>query len=86
MRAQQYVHFHGGDPIRLMAGIYLNYPKDDLLKNVERALYDLDTIEVSPARPYDPKEGAAPGARPPMMGQYPAAAVPAPKKTRQAPS
>ena len=83
MRAQQYVHFHGGDPIRLMAGIYLSYPKDELLKNVDRALYDTDTIEVSPARPYEPKEGATPGARPPMMGQYPASAVPAPKKPRE---
>ncbi|MGE0685329.1 MAG: 4-hydroxyphenylacetate 3-hydroxylase family protein [Dehalococcoidia bacterium] len=82
MRAQQYVHFHGGDPIRLMAGIYLAYNKDPLLANVDRALHGLDTIEVSPARPYE-KPAAPSGPRPPLFGTYPAAAVPQPTKPRE---
>lgn len=79
MRAQQYVHFHGGDPIRLMARVYLAYDKEPLLANVNRALYDTDTIEVTPDRPYEPK-GAPPAPSGPMLAQYPAGAVPQPKK------
>jgi hypothetical protein len=65
-----------------MAGIYLAYNKESLLANVDRALYNLDTIEVSPARPYEPSSAPA-GPRPPMMGQYPASAVPQPTKPRE---
>jgi len=82
MRAQQYVHFHGGDPIRLMAGIYLSYAgKDQLLETVDRALYDRGDIRVSPERPFDPTGGhAGPIA---TFGAYPASAVPPRTKPRE---
>ncbi len=88
MRAQQYVHFHGGDPIRLMAAHYLNYNKEPLLKIVERALKGNGEMEVSP---YQDPGGTRIGeeAPPPSpaaskdratFGAYPAAAVP--RRTR----
>ncbi len=69
---QQYVKFYSGDPIRNMAGFYVQYDKEPLGEIVERALGHREgtPLPISPERP-----GARPRFRPPpgaMAGAYPA--------------
>jgi anthranilate 3-monooxygenase (FAD)/4-hydroxyphenylacetate 3-monooxygenase len=73
MRVQQYVHFHGGDPIRLTAATFLNYNKDPLLDIVDRALGNGAPIPVSPAR-YPDNPLAKPSGQ--TLHAYPAIGVP----------
>ncbi|HLZ68408.1 MAG TPA: 4-hydroxyphenylacetate 3-hydroxylase N-terminal domain-containing protein [Dehalococcoidia bacterium] len=75
-RMQQYVRFYSGDPIRNMAGFYLQYDKEPLSEIVERALGRREgtSLPISSERP-----GARPRYRPPpgaMAGAYPAGTQP----------
>ena len=73
MRAQQYVHFHGGDPIRLRAAAYLNYNKDPLFEIVDRALGSGAPTPVSPVS-YPDLPLAKPSGQ--TLHAYPAIGVP----------
>lgn len=81
MRVQQYVHFHGGDPIRLMASVYHSYNKDFVLETVERALDPSRPIPISPLNfpeePMSQRSGAT-------LHAYPAIGVPQRTQPRQA--
>jgi anthranilate 3-monooxygenase (FAD)/4-hydroxyphenylacetate 3-monooxygenase len=75
-RMAQYVRYYSGDPIRLTAGFYAQYPKDELLEIVERALGHRDgqPIPISPDHaapvPYQPDVQG-------MAGTYAATSLPA---------
>ena len=79
-RAQQYVHFHGGDPIRLTAAVYLNYNKDPLFETVDRALGSGEPVKVSPTRYPDQPLNRPSGQ---TLHAYPAGAVPQRSKPRE---
>jgi anthranilate 3-monooxygenase (FAD)/4-hydroxyphenylacetate 3-monooxygenase len=80
IRAQQYVHFHGGDPIRLTAAAYLNYNKDPLLEIVDRALGSGASIPISPVN-YPDEPLAKPSGQ--TLHAYPAIGVPHRTQPRQ---
>ena len=75
-RMAQYVRYYSGDPIRLTAGFYAQYPRDELLEIVERALGHRDgqPIPISPDHaapvPYQPDVQG-------MAGTYAATSLPA---------
>jgi hypothetical protein len=79
MRAQQYVHFHGGDPIRLTAAGYLDYNKDPFFDIVDRALDGNQSIPISPEH-YPDTPASRPSGQ--TLHAYPAIGVPQRTKPR----
>jgi len=75
--AEQYVRFYSGDPIRLTAGFYAQYPKEPLFEMVEGALgrRDGQPIPISPADPGAPVP-YQPGTQG-IAGTYAATSLPA---------
>jgi aromatic ring hydroxylase len=75
-RMAQYVRYYSGDPIRLTAGFYAQYPKEPLLEIVERALGHRDGQPI----PISPDHAAAPVPYQPdtrgMAGTYAATSLP----------
>lgn len=48
-RVQQYVTYYSGDPIRLTASFYLRYDKQPLFDIVDRALGNIDELDILPS-------------------------------------
>src|SRR5262249_53122816 len=51
-RVQQYVTYYSGDPIRLKAAWYVGYDKQPLFDIVDRAIGNIDDMDI-PVSPYD---------------------------------
>jgi anthranilate 3-monooxygenase (FAD) / 4-hydroxyphenylacetate 3-monooxygenase len=91
-RMAQYVRYYSGDPIRLTAGFYAQYAKEELLEIVERALgrRDGQPIPISPDHaapvPYQPDvSGMAGTYAATSLPSTPPAATPASKARRSDP-
>jgi 4-hydroxyphenylacetate 3-monooxygenase oxygenase component len=81
-RMAQYVRFYSGDPIRLTAGFYAQYDKEQLFELVERALGRRDGVPI----PISPDNPGAPIPYQPatrgMAGTYVATSLPARRDER----
>lgn len=75
-RVQQYVTYYSGDPIRLTASFYLRYDKQPLFDIVDRALGNIDDLDIVPSPGFGVTAATQPKLDGSTSGAYPTASLP----------